>query len=678
MPTSQTTPGNPINDPKVKGIHSHSEFDLSRPQLQTARFGELTPCLAMEVTPKDTIPLRSAIDVRSYTMNAPLLADVTLKKDYFSVPLQSILPINWEKVYKQPKHGDDVIAEDVNCGASSKAIADYLSSNLSLIYYALESLDEESTSAEIDAYLSLVFRSIVLMEYFLSSGALVRNMVYSFHKLYVSAIAPSNIHNGFDYDCEQAYSAFLSALNAFSSTSFKVRFYGDDDLSPNYRTVDLQLKYSISQYQLCFHDFLQMIRENPLFEFVGISTRLDADELFTNLSLIFVDAYVKEIGNSDSIFINFCPVSAYQIAAFHFYSNDNVDYIYSADLFRQLMMNYCSVFDGLSSFTYNGVPTLYDSLSAYYVRIALNSSTASDPLDDLGDDAIAAINYISTLFSFRRSLRYIDYFTGSKSAPLAVGDVNVAVNNNLVNIVDVSRNIQRQRFFNAVNRIPQKIKDYVKEIFNIEPAYDYHDPAWLGHISENIRVVENENTGEGQLELANSVTSVFRSNSERYAFEYTADRPGYVIGIMYMDIPRAYVEAMDKCWLHADRFDMFNPFLQFIGDQPITCAELGALDAGNTPFAYTLRHMEYKQTFGFAAGGFVDNLPGWSFSENLPTSTKILGHISPDFVRSRNGELDQFYVSLSGNTLASYFHFIIVTKNLVNASRPMSYSPQIL
>lgn len=671
MATSQLTPGNPVNDPKVKGIHTHSNFDLSRRQLQTARFGELTPCLAMEVTPKDKIPIRSAVDVRSYTLKAPLLSDITLKKDYFSVPLQCILPINWEKVYKNPKHGDDVIAEDVNCGASSLKISSTLADLISGVVFAIENYSE---IGEEDA-VSIMFRNLIIMEYFLSSGSLVRNLGYSFSRLYRNeSNVPSFIHNHFDYDLERFFNAFKQR---YSGDSFSVLFKGDTVNTD----VDFTLKFSIGQYKLCWHDFLQRVRENPLFSFVSLTDL--ANDFYDDLDY-FGDAVVDVIGERSDTFINFCPVAGYQLVSFHYYSNDNIDYIYSADLFRQLMRSYAAVaYSGAAGdmpvFSYNGVSTYYDELSAYLINIAITvvGNANSNILDDLSDEDVAAINYISTLFSFRRSLRFLDYFTGAKAEPLAVGDVDVRVNNNLVNIVDVSRNIQRQRFLNAVNRIPQKIKDYLKEIFGSDPGYDYHDPAWLGHVADQVRVVENENTGEGQLALANSVTSVFRSNSERYAFEFLSDRPGYVIGIMYMDIPRAYVETMDKCWLHCDRYDLFNPFMQFIGDQPITFNELGLLTDGEAPFAYTLRHMEYKQPFSFAAGGFVDNLPGWSFSENLPLGRQ-LQHISPDFVRSRNGELDQFYVKESGNTLASYFHFIISTTNYCNASRPMAYAPEIL
>ena len=38
-------------------------------------------------------------------------------------------------------------------------------------------------------------------------------------------------------------------------------------------------------------------------------------------------------------------------------------------------------------------------------------------------------------------------------------------------------------------------------------------------------------------------------------------------------------------------------------------------------------------------------------------------NISPDFIRSRVSELDEFYLSLTGYSLGSYFHFISMIVN---------------
>ena len=124
---------------------------------------------------------------------------------------------------------------------------------------------------------------------------------------------------------------------------------------------------------------------------------------------------------------------------------------------------------------------------------------------------------------------------------------------------------------------------------------------------------------------------------------------------------------------------MFLPQLQYVGDQPVYQGELNAAD-GKANFGYQFRDMERKQLVNRAVGGFASgSLPGYAFIFK-GSDYGYFGTItiSPDFIRSRNRELDQFYLSLTGFSLATYFHFIVLNNNMCDASRPMSYNPQIL
>ena len=41
-------------------------------------------------------------------LKSPILQSLSKKKDYFVVPMQAILPLNWEKFYTNPNIGQDV------------------------------------------------------------------------------------------------------------------------------------------------------------------------------------------------------------------------------------------------------------------------------------------------------------------------------------------------------------------------------------------------------------------------------------------------------------------------------------------------------------------------------------------------------------------------------------------
>lgn len=132
-----------------------------------------------------------------------------------------------------------------------------------------------------------------------------------------------------------------------------------------------------------------------------------------------------------------------------------------------------------------------------------------------------------------------------------------------------------------------------------------------------------------------------------------------------------------------DRFDMFIPELQYIGDQSLKLSELIAGADKDIPFGYQLKDMQFKQSYDICSGGFVENLPGWlmAFDPRLDYAYSAMDsniHIGPEFIRSHPTELDRFYLSLTGLTLASYFHFIELWHVKVSANRPMVYAPQIL
>lgn len=656
--------GNPVNDASKKHLNTHSTFKIERNRLQTMRFGEYTPHFVMETVPDDKVTLNSHHNVRSYTLKAPLLSGVSMKKDYFNVPMEAIQPNAWELIYVNPVQGDDV-PSDASFYVKLSKIGSFLNSSLSGLVSFTE--DFSSDNGQI---IGALLRWIVVNEYFLSSGSLLRQLGYGLSDLFHYSLINSSlaIKNEFDYVAEQLLEVIRSNYSLLSVT------IGDESF-----VVDSSLL--VSQIgSISWHDFLQRIRENPVFS-VSISKATTGNPVYNAIMNILDNCEITPVitGSDGDIPISMYRAAAYQIVCHHFYSNDHIDYVYSANLFRQLMGNYARTIVSVpASFEYNSLSIQYDWLSRFYLDSVLNSLVVYDISDEISN---ACLDYLSSLLSFRRSLRYVDYFTGAKSQPLAVGDTSVSVNDNAVSVIDVTKKIAVQRFLNNVNRTGRKLYEYVKDLFGITPAYDYHDPAFLAHTADTVSAIENENTGEAQFTENNSVSSVFRSNAERYSFEFVADRPSILIGLTYFDIPRAYAVSNDRSIFFANRFDSFIKDLQFIGDQDIKQFELGRIGNDSmppaSPFAYTLRDMQYKQSFDIACGGFVDDLPAWSFIAPI-YDDQSQQNINPAFIRSSNYELDVLYLSITSLVLSKYFHFVVVNSNRVEAKRPMAYAPSIL
>lgn len=100
--------GNAQNIPDAHTPRTYSTFDLKAHRFNTERFGEYTPIFAFESVKEDKLPVRLAHNLMSYTMSAPLMQDISKYKELFAVPMEAILPLNWEKFFDNPVRGDDV------------------------------------------------------------------------------------------------------------------------------------------------------------------------------------------------------------------------------------------------------------------------------------------------------------------------------------------------------------------------------------------------------------------------------------------------------------------------------------------------------------------------------------------------------------------------------------------
>lgn len=305
-------------------------------------------------------------------------------------------------------------------------------------------------------------------------------------------------------------------------------------------------------------------------------------------------------------FINIEPIISYQLACAQFGTNDHVDFIYSAQLYRDNMESLLRNVNGyIESFRYNGVDYLYDVFSQVHFDSLISSIV----------DNVSALDFFINIFSYQNSLRYGDYFTGVKPRPLAIGEYSAAVTNGEVSAVDVTRSIQMQRLLNRVNMVGRKLGDYLAGIFGGRlPDAPKDVPVFLAHQSFDISGFETNNTGAEQFasDKPNTITSHLRSAENRHSFEIEIAEPCYIIGMNSYETMRIYSRTIDRFAFHHDRYDDFIPEMQYIGDQDVRLSELTGASS-DVPMGYNLRYMEYKQRYSYASGGFIDNLPSWAF-----------------------------------------------------------------
>lgn len=676
--------GNKQNAPGGRTLQSRSRFPESYSFFQTERFAEYFPFFVMEGVSDDTLPLHSNHEVQTYNLKSPILQSLTKKKDYFAVPMQAILPLNWEKFYTNPNIGQDV-PTDVGLG-----VENFWSKMRTLLINSYNALPiQTSSSVTVAVMLEQWLKFFIFFERIYSCGSLMESLGISGHNWFVAL-----------YDDQQSLKRYVTIDEMFDDFVASIDVLLQADEARQFTFTLGGVTYVVKGDPgrslgtgISLRMALELMRENMDFTvgIIALGTGTPVQDIVSRVSQDYDPTTYMPTSDAP---LNLARLWAYQIVCAHFYSNDHVDFIYSADLFRQYVHQLVTQSAGVNvydrKFTVNGLEYLYDALCAHEFDAVLSGFGSSGIFSyTAGGQAAGGLSeayaYFAALFGFCRSLRFMDYFTGSRSLPLAVGDHNATIGTDVagkLDIVELARTSMMTKFLQAVNRSGRKFSNYMKELFGKSVAYDYHNPMFLAHTSDLVGAQETENTGADQMSSDIAVTSRLRATSSRYAFEFTPDRDCIVIGLSYYDLPRVYTRATERQNFIVTRFDMFNPYMQFIGDQDIYQAEIGTdtpVVTSGQAFSYTNRHMEYKQRFNQAAGGFLVQSTGldhWIFSAD-ELRRGLFRHIDPDFIRSYNSEIDKFYQALTGYSLGTYFHFIVRYDNRMDASRPMAYNPTI-
>lgn len=650
-PNNSTQPTKSVNRQGVYVPRTHNTFDMSYHNFMTQKFGQYEPFFVMEAVAGDKIPLHSEHTIRSLPMSSPFLSDLKLNKDYFMVPMQSILPNTWEYIFKNPTQGDDV-PDDAMC-----LFPAYSVDTDANIIYNLWRFCMDATASLPDK-----FRTLLCLELLLSQGSLLSQLGYHLNPRI-------SINGSGDYlSFDTWFDGVISSIKIIRVSYKGSIFVYDRSISSN------GVQY-LSIYQV-----LNMLRTYG--SEVQIVHLLYDDTPYTKVATISdlpSWSSVDDFGTD----INLQRVLAYQIACSQFYVNPQVDFLYNAQLYRDNIYTLWSIYmeqveypSVVKFFTMNGIQVPYDYLSKAYFYDVCNTIVQ----DDFSSGVPQLYDYLYALFGHRESLRFGDYFTDSRTRPLALGDDSISVSDdNNVSVIDVSKKIVYQRFRNAVIKLGNNFGDYLRGIFGTTPSPDYHFPKFIAHQDFSVNGFEVAN--QSSIDQGNLVTNL-NTRDDTFAFDVEVDMPCVLIGISYFSVPRVYMQTKDRQFFHRDRYDMFNPMLQYIGDQIVYNHERTDLRPNDEIFGYQSRNNEYKQRYGVVSGGFATKLPAWTFvADSLfnPIDDVFISDTqSPEFIRSHDYEFNRFFATMSGYSLANSFHFIVVYNNKCMSTRPMEVNPNIL
>lgn len=645
------SPANPINDPSFSSRQGSNTFDLSFQNLLTCRYGEITPFFYMSGLGRDRLELRSSHELRTYTLGAPLMSGLRMRKSTFSVSKKAMMPNTFNYLFVNPVKGDDV-PDDAYCFLDVV----YLIKNLCFKGYDAYTIYFSGLGSK-DTFNQTAFQNaikcFVILQNISSAGSVLDNLGVSLSPVFEQITR---------YNIDSLSDEFVNYL------STKLR-ENNLTIGINYNLFDpssgeiSESAFAADSDKSKIFELLQLVAQHP-------DCTIHVSDTAVNVDLLKPISEMFNNGLSDTesvkLEINLYKLIAYQMICSQFYSNDHVDNIYNSDLWLANMTSLCdSSLGGPSTFSYNGINLVYDTFSNHILKLVTDSLTNDD-------EAIykPALYFFFNLFSFRRSLRYGDYFLSSRPMPLAVGDVSVPVVGQGVNIIDINKNLHIQRFLNAVNRVGSDVVNYAKGIFGYVPKEDDARPRFISSEVVYVGSDEIDNTAENQGQV--NVNMIAQQSN--YMFDVELTDECIVLGLLSFECTGAYSSSIERDNFHKTRFDSFIPELQHIGDQSVYRAERTGIPS-NLPFGYQVRYAEYKFKYNQQHGGFCsDSLKNWSFPVDV-NSSPILDE---DAIRSTPMEFDRYYKSLTYGSLANRFHFQISFANNVRANRAMDYQPNLL
>lgn len=692
-----TNPTNSLNVATPSVRRTFNRFNNSYVHYSTANYGEYTPFFVQEMNPADLKKFRSKTQVRSESLKTPLYSGVKMNKDYFFVPFDALLPNNWQKIFKNPSQGDDV-PDDANM-ASLNFLGSDPDYGVNIDYFvgqyvrALEFVRTHPSSSAPSAdnqkrlnAINVIYFGFPLMDAFLSSSGICARCGSPFSHLFSFSIADKSY--SWDRFAEIVYPLLFQDGMRFgfrfaSSKQDTDYVFIIDSAVHGQESFISNLSTSPSTARVSPKDVLALFRYYPSCMY-GYN---DWTEYFDQLSFTSLGALgsinhklvsVLYAPQSQDAVFNYSRMAAYALCCSQFYSNGNVDSVYNAELYRDMMSSFVRGFfpaAGSMTFLYNGVKTQYDWLSSHFFDNAIEFCFDWNKTTPLTFDALF---YLRSIFDIHNTLKYGDYFSGAHTRPLAVGDVTAPVIGDKVSAVDITKAITYQRFLNVVVKLKNEMQDYLRTIFGTLPAPDYHEAKLVSHSEGAVDGFEVANTTSQD---QGNLTSLLHNVQENFEFTLEIDQAGIALGVVSFVASRAYCLASDRQVHIRDRYDMFNPMLQNIGDQPVLGVEKSGFFA--EPFAYHSRYMEYKQRVNIASGAFVDKLRSYCIiSDSLfepSNALEVLAqNLTPAYIRLTPREFDRFFVVAGSWSYGNNYHFICEFDNESDDIREADYSPSIL
>jgi hypothetical protein len=697
VPNGKTVPHSKQVEQKTKTNVKMSKFNLDHVILDTLRYGEYKPFVSLPVVPHDSVKMSSIAEVRSDTLESPMLSGISINQDYIYCPLSAIIPRSFEYAMTTPAFGDDV-PDNVFPSISLQTFDSFISGFIT----RFNDLFGDPASRPTTVTLNECLYMLMLSQMLFSSGSLLNSLGYNIPVYILNNKASSDNSDVDGYDIDQYFDYFNATLASKLKRTASITISDPSDpsktISYYYSKTPFNNPPSRSNIFFSAIEFVKFIyhcmQNGSLIDFSLGLTFSDINDLVFNVTLKLDSQVSSPSVPSDVVELSYdsltlMPIFAYKAFVSQFCVNQSVDKVYTFELWQANMknigrslINTATSVQPTAYYVYNGTEVLYDYLSgAYYQQYFVAANTLISSKTKNLQTKLIAFTFLFNLLGFDNSLIYEDRFAGSRVSSLGIeGSADILLGET-PDAVDVSRSVTFYKFRNKVAKLKNSFSRQLAGFFGVSETPDFHYPQYLAGTSSAVSGFEVANTADEQ---GKQVTRL-NSKTSNFAFQADVTYHGYILGLASFSMPFAYSRGVSRDVFHATRWDMFNPDFQGLGDDTIRLPEVigySSRSAVNSPFAYENRDNFYKMPISKARGAFTSQLKSWAFvidqNNNISPNVRYPYFVlSPEFLRCCPLDADRFFTFFGNTSYSNWFHFIVKFNNKIEISRNMIKYPNI-
>ena len=229
-------------------------------------------------------------------------------------------------------------------------------------------------------------------------------------------------------------------------------------------------------------------------------------------------------------------------------------------------------------------------------------------------------------------------------------------------INDLRRAFALQHFLEINARAGSRYAEFIQAHYNVYPEDSrLNRPEFLGGGRIPVSISEILQTS-GSPSADSGVTDTPQGNMSGHGLaagktkQWTKDvkEHGYIIGLFSARPKTSYYQGLRRHWRKFDKFDIFLPEFENIGEQEVYNFEayIDNTTADNKIFGYNPRYSEYKHRNDEVVGRFRTDLDFWHWSrkfENRPALNREFIECDPTDNIFAVQDQEQFYVNLYHN-----------------------------